>query len=426
MKNVTAVILAGGIGKRFVPFRHDKTLFPFMGISLIERTIEMVKQAGVTRLIIATNAYNHEWLEEQKPRFAPLEIFLHQQSQPQGMGDAMLTLRDVLPQSDILVMNAGDMVESHLLQELLAQIEGRDAMLTGLETPTYQPAGYFVLENGRAVGIKEKPGADNMPSNLANLVFHYFADAHDFTRRIEAAQQRSGDGADDVYEQALDTLMKEKNVGVYRYQGRWQKLKFGYHVLDMMEFFFKELPPQIHPSAQIAATAQVHGPVVIEEGVRVLDGATVVGPCYLGKNVIVGNGALVRGSMIEHDSTIGFGSEVVRSYVGARSELHHAYVGDSVLEEHVHFGYGAHTANYRFDQQAVEMKTLNGPLPTDKVKLGALIAQNTELGVNVTTLPGISLGSNSLIYPGTIVHAPVPDNVIVRSLQQQTTTERRV
>lgn len=426
MSNVTAVVLAGGIGKRFVPFLHDKTLFPFMGQSLIERTLSMVAQAGIQNVIVATNRHNHEWLEHDiTAKFPHLHFQLLLQPEPNGMGGAMLAVKELLPERDIVVMNAGDMVEPHLLPELLQQSEQYDALLTGLETPEYQPVGYFVLDGDRVVGIKEKPGAENMPSNLGNLVFHYFSDPHDFVRRIEHAQLASGPEADDVYEQALNSLMTEKNVGVYRYIGRWQKLKFGFHVLDMVEYLLQDLKRSLHPTASIAETAQINGPVTIGANAKILDGAVIQGPCYIGEGVIVGNGTLVRQSIIEAGTTVGFGSEVVRSYVGAGCDLHHAYVGDSVLEAKVHFGYGAHTANYRFDHCPVELKTTRGKFESPKRKLGALIAQCTELGVNVTTLPGVSIGAQSLIYPGVVVHEPVPDKHILKQVQPQELVPRQ-
>src|SRR5690606_29643304 len=124
--------------------------------------------------------------------------------------------------------------------------------------------------------------------------------------------------------------------------------------------------------------------------------------------------ALVRESILEESAVVGFGSEVARSYIGPSCDLHHAYVGDSVLEKKVHFGYGAHTANLRFDHKPITVKDLNNRQETDKVKLGALIAEGAELGVNVSLLPGVTVGQNALVFPGMVVNECVPDNSIAR------------
>lgn len=408
--DITAVILAGGIGKRFSPFVTDKTLFPFMGRSLLWRTLKMVEQAGIQRVILATNPYNHEWVESVGNELS-LSITTHRQETPNGMADALLSLAEVLPERDIVVMNAGDMVEEHLLPELLNSIQEQPIVLTGMVTPSYQPLGYFVLDGDRIVAIQEKPGAENMPSDVANLVFHYFSQPGQF---IQALRSITDNSNDDIYEQALTQMMSQQGVGLYRYTGRWQKLKFGHHVLDMMQFLLTNLQGLISDSAQIADTARIHGNVVIEEGVRIFDGATIVGPCFVGKNAVIGNNALVRESILEESAVVGFGSEVARSYIGPSCDLHHAYVGDSVLEKKVHFGYGAHTANLRFDHKPITVKDLKNRQETDKVKLGALIAEGAELGVNVSLLPGVTVGQNALVFPGMVVNECVPDNSIAR------------
>lgn len=71
MSSFTAVILAGGIGKRFTPFVSDKTLFPFFGESLLERTIRMLADAGVQKVIVASNSTNHDWLKQEAPQRLP-------------------------------------------------------------------------------------------------------------------------------------------------------------------------------------------------------------------------------------------------------------------------------------------------------------------------------------------------------------------
>lgn len=417
---VTAVILAGGVGKRFTPFITDKTLFPFMGRSLLERTLQMVQDSGIRSVVIAANHYNQEWIAGASEKFPQLTIVHKVQAQPAGMGDALLSLSDILPKQDIIVMNAGDMVEDKLLRELLEFIPGRQAVLTGRRTHVYQPLGYFSFHSdGRISGIVEKPGAQNMPSDLSNLVFHYFSNTQQLIDLVQSAQSSAKANEDDIYEQALDALIKLGQVEVYQYEGSWQKLKFGFHVLDMSEFFLSQLERSISPDAVIADTATLNGEVVVEAGARILDGAIVQGPCWIGPNAIIGNNALVRQSIVEESAVIGFSSEIVRSYVGAGCDLHHAYVGDSILESNVHFGYNAHTANYRFDHKSVQMKWITGKIDSGRSKLGALIAKQTEVGVNSTILPGVCLGTQSLVYPGSVVFEALPDRSVVKEKRNQ-------
>lgn len=422
---LTAVVLAGGIGKRFAPFITDKTLFPFMGQSLLERTLQSIAKAGISRAIVATNAYNHDWVEAHAQSIPGLTLTAHRQAEPNGMSGALLALESVLPEKDIIVMNAGDMVEESLLSGLVKQVSGSSqpkVVVTGMDRPDYQPVGYFILNGERVTGIAEKPGADNMPSTLVNLVFHYFSSPGEFLDLLNAKQAVSD--ADDIYEQALSVLMERGDVEVYRYVGKWQKLKFGFHVLDMMNYFLSDLEPSIDPTAHVAPTAILNGLVVVAAGAKIFDGAIISGPCYIGPNAVIGNGALVRQSIIESGATVGFGSEVARSYIGENCDLHHAYVGDSVLEKNVHFGFNAHTANYRLDQEPITLKWTTAEYPSDKIKLGACIAAGTEVGVNVSIMPGVAIGKQAVLYPGTVAYEPVGDRMMLKEERQQTQVER--
>ena len=78
----------------------------------------------------------------------------------------------------------------------------------------------------------------------------------------------------------------------------------------------------------------------------------------------------------------------------------------------------------RFDRQPVELKLTSGSLATDKIKLGALIAKGTEIGANATLMPGVTIGSNSLIYAGTMVYEAVADDTLLKSRQEQITRNK--
>lgn len=427
MSDITGVILAGGVGTRFLPFVTDKTLFPFLNESLLHRTIKMLTKNGINKIIIATNGANHAWLQSViNSEFNNAQIILQRQTEPKGMGDALLSVRDLLPDNDILVMNAGDMVAENLLPGLLKKTKDSYAVVTGMVTHSYQPLGYFELEGNNVIGIQEKPGAENMPSNVANLVFHYFSDPGKFLELITEASEKSS--TDDIYEQALTELMRQHEVQLYRYDGPWQKLKFGYHVLDMSEFFLRQLPDrvQIDPSAYVADSAILNGPVVIGPRARVYDLAVIQGPAYIGEDSIIGNHALIRNSLIERNSVVGYGSEIVRSYIGPECDLHHVYLGDSVLEKGIHFGFNAHVTNLRFDRAFVDLQLVEQRLPTDKTKLGALVAQGAEVGANSTIMPGVTLGANSLVYAGCQVYRPLPDDHTLKNQPDQTTQKREM
>ena len=121
----------------------------------------------------------------------------------------------------------------------------------------------------------------------------------------------------------------------------------------------------------------------------------------MGKKVIIGNNALVRDSIIEAGSVIGYSAEIARSYIGPNCWFHANYVGDSILEGNNSFGSGARTANLRLDEKEI--------VP-GRIKLGAIVGVNSRVGINASLMPGVKIGSNSFVGPGLILNGELADD----------------
>ena len=157
--------------------------------------------------------------------------------------------------------------------------------------------------------------------------------------------------------------------------------------------------------------------MVIEDGAKVFEGAVIKGPCYIGKNVIVGNNTMIRESDIEEGCVTGFNSDITRSYIGANSWFHTNYIGDSVIEDNFGMGSGAVLANLRLDDHTIRVKvgdpsTSSGQedLDSGRHKLGLIAGKGSRVGVNASTMPGVKIGSNSLVGPGVTLYHDVEDN----------------
>jgi NDP-sugar pyrophosphorylase family protein len=107
--------------------------------------------------------------------------------------------------------------------------------------------------------------------------------------------------------------MQNKKIDFISYCGDWATLKYPHHILDIVEFLLKNDLPQSLTPGRCMTDSVIQDNVFIDESAKILEGAIVKGPCYIGKNVVVGNNALVRDSIVEENSVIGFGSEVARS-----------------------------------------------------------------------------------------------------------------
>ena len=398
----TAVILAGGKGTRFSPFVTNKTLWPLLGKVTLQHTIEAVSEAGIENIIVVGSQNNENFLKSYQN--ASINLVYRLQNEALGMDDALKSVFDLVSTRPIIVLNAVDFFETNLIKRIVEKAESSDYRLIvgGYKSDNLLPVGYYQLEGDKIVGVIEKPTQAQKPSDVVRLVIDYFKDPDELISLFD--QFHNEDTKDCRYEKSLDLLLGKYSASI-EYSAYWSKLKYPHYVLDVINLLLKhKIQPFVHPSARISTRATIDGPVFIDSDARIDDFAVIRGPTYIGKRVLVGNHTLVRHSMIEEGTTIGFGSEIARSYVGPDCQIHHSFVGDSILEKAVNMSWGTVTANLRLDRQNIRYKLPEGSVvDTNRAKLGAIIAKEAFLGVNVCTMPGVCIGANAQILPSTVV-----------------------
>ena len=315
----------------------------------------------------------------------------------------------------LLIMSSNDVVENWFLEDFLGDksFPQVDVKICGKTVDKYFPGGYIEINSEKDVqNIIEKPGEGNEPSNMINLVFHWFENSRNLFTILKNKTNKN----DDAYELALQDLFEsDKKCKAIEYTGEWKSLKFPWHHLDMMEFFLQQIEGQnISKDAQISENSKISGNVIIESGVKIFDFSVISGPVYIGKNTIIGNHSLVRNSHIGEDSCIGQGTEVARSYLRDKVFTHQNYIGDSVVDSNVNFGAGCRTGNLRHDKKNISVFVKNSLLDSGKDKLGIFCGSNVRFGINTSFFPGISIGSNSQLFPHLILTKNIPENSFVK------------
>ncbi len=404
MKKPVVVILSGGIGKSFAPLSVNKTLLPIFGKPVLQHMLEMVEQSGFREAFVITNPANEAWLASYQPFNILIQTKI--QDRPAGMGHALLQLEQEIYDRPILIMNGVDFIDPLFMKKIYLRSFDGGNFITGMKVDSYVHGGYLKTTENRITDIIEKPGDGNQPGNLINLVFHYFSDPSHFLEVLKITPEE-----DHQYEKALSVLMKDHEISVLPYSGYWQKLKHSYHTLDLMDVFLKHRIKNYQATcARVSKNAVIEGDVFIDDGAEIDSFAVIKGPAYIGKRVKIGNHALVRQSIIEEDSVVGFGSEVARSYIGPRCMLHHNFFGDSILESDINPSWGTTGSNMRLDGKSVRMKLPNEIKETGRNKLGAIIAKGAFLGVNCSIMPGVTIGKNARVNPNTVVSDAVASN----------------
>ncbi|HEX2907307.1 MAG TPA: sugar phosphate nucleotidyltransferase [Phototrophicaceae bacterium] len=417
------IILAGGASSRMWPLR-EKSLLRFGTQPLLVSQLQRYRALGFQEAIIVANPDNQADITTLAAQVSTMNIQIAVQPEPLGMGDAILRAEPLLAgqtQRPIYINQVHDVVEDTLHLALLHayQTNPNGSYLAGYHISDYFPGGYLVVgSDGRISGIVEKPGAENRPSNLVNIVAHIHGSAAVLFEAIRA-QYASSITTDDHYERAMDGLMKNQFYQVVPYSGHWSALKFPWHVLDVMNYYLSQIKGQnVAESAYIAPTATLVGDVFIGERVRIFPGAAVVGPAYIGSDSIVGNNSLVRNSMVLNHCDVGFTTEVARSYVSDNCAMHACRVLDSIFAPGVNFSAGCTTANLRIDKGVVSSVVKAQKLNTGREKLGAIVGRDAFIAVDAMTMPGVKIGERAQIGPGTHVIRDVADGIRIYVKQE--------
>lgn len=352
-----ALILAAGVGRRFQPLVTHKPFFPFAGKTLLERAIENLKLIGVTKLIIVIR-------EEDEGKIKGYQTVV--QKKVTGMAGAVLAASKVLAGPTIII-NGDDLIDPRIFQGFLKQIKVTPdkVILTGVKSNL--TGGYFDLQ-GENLQVVEKPAEGKRPSDWLKLVLDYFPRIEDFIDKLTLINSDK----DDIYEQALNKL---GDLTLFKAKGEFQQLKTNWQILDMTKLILKQELKFIDKTAKI------------------MPGAHIINS-YIGPKVIIGHHCLVRDSIIESGTIVGYHTEIARSYIGPNNNFHTNYVGDSIIEADCNLGSGARLANMRFDKKEV--------IP-GRTKLGAVMAQGSQLGINVSVMPGIAIGSKAIVGSGVVL-----------------------
>ena len=142
---------------------------------------------------------------------------------------------------------------------------------------------------------------------------------------------------------------------------------------------------------KIEAGAYLINPELISigKGTVVEPGAYIKGPCVIGENCQIRHGAYIRGNLIAGNKcVIGHATEVKNSiFLDGAQAGHFAYVGDSILGNHVNLGAGTKCANLRFDNRHINILWNKQKIDSGLRKFGAIFGDQAQTGCNCSAIP---------------------------------------
>ncbi len=163
----------------------------------------------------------------------------------------------------------------------------------------------------------------------------------------------------------------------------------------------------IAKNAKVAPTANINGPVIIDEEAEIRHCAFIRGNAIVGKGAVVGNSTELKNVVLFNKVQV----------------PHYNYVGDSILGYKAHMGAGSITSNVKSDKTLVVVKDGKEEIATGLKKFGAMLGDEVEVGCNSVLNPGSVIGNHSNIYPVSMVRGVVPANSIYKNRNEIVTKE---
>jgi NDP-sugar pyrophosphorylase family protein len=166
--------------------------------------------------------------------------------------------------------------------------------------------------------------------------------------------------------------------------------------------------------------------ILVGENVKIADSARIEPPTIIGANSEIRHGAYLRGNVIIGENcVIGNSSELKSAILLDRVQVpHYNYVGNSMLGNRSHLGAGAICSNLKSDGSNVIVHTEDKRYNTGMRKLGAILGDGVEIGCGCVLAPGCIVGKNTTAYPLTFLRGTIPENSIVKSMNE--ITEKRI
>ena len=399
-----AVILAGGACSRFWPLnlRH-KSLIKICGKTLIEWTIQGIKKSGLEDIIIIQGPKKDIELKI-KTKYPKIKFVV--QKEPKGMGNAVLQTESLINE-DFFVMHAHHFDIDEFVNPMIKRQKKTKSRLILLGKKVDKPWKYGIVGfdnyiQDKVIRLVEKPKKGKEPSDIGLKGIYLLP--KDFFKYYKKTKKHMYD-----FEDALQLYMKDKDTRIIITDKEVPSLKFPWELLkinrQVMKKYFK---PKISKSAKIGKNVTVEN-CYIGKNVKIFENS-VLKNCYIGDNVTIGNFSLIRDSVIENNCLIGAHSEIAKSIFQEDVHTHSGYIGDSIIGAHSRIGAGIITGNVKLDRGEIKTIVKREKVETKLKSFGLVIGENTKVGINVSTMPGVLIGNNCIIGPTTLVKENVLDN----------------
>ena len=385
---------------RPLTYSRPKVMLPIANKPILEHLLIEAKQAGIKEFIFIVG-YCDEQVRDYfgSGKAWGISISYCNQRKQMGTADALRNIEGLID-GKFLVMN-GDIIVG---REEIKRLAGKDdTTMSIVEVENTRDLGVVEVCEGRVVNIFEK--MENPPSRMANAGLYLFPP--EIFKNI-AETPKSPRGEYEITDSLL--LMMNRGQDVYYEEiESWLDLSYPWDLLKANESLLNAVEPQV--LGEVEENVVLKGNVHIGKNTLIRSGSYIEGPVIIGEGCDIGPSCHIRsGTSIADNCHIGHAVGVKNSIVMKGSKLpHHNYIGDSIIGEDCNFGAGTKVANLRLDKKNIKV---NG-IDTGRRKLGAIIGDGVETGINASINVGTMIGNNTRIGPGALAQGIIlPDSKV--------------
>jgi len=394
------VILAAGEGNRMRPLTSNrpKVMLPIASRPILEHLLNEVKEAGIAEFIFIVGYCDEQVrLYFGKGEKWGVKIAYSEQRKQLGTADAIRKVEGMVDEK-FLVIN-GDVIVDH--QDVMKLMKNTHNTMGVIEVKDPRGLGMVELSGRKVVNIYEK--TERPPTLIANAGLYLFTpEVFDAAARTEKSPRGEYEITD-----TCKILMKAESGLYYQKLKSWLDLSYPWDLLAANESMLADLEAQ--NLGEVESNVVLKGAVVIGKNTVVKSGTYIEGPVIIGEDCRIGPNCYIRPSTTIGDGChIGAAVEVKNSIVMNNTDFPHLnYCGDSFIGVGCNFGAGTKIANLRLDKQNVKVAGLD----TGRRKLGAIVGDRVETGINTSINCGSMIGNNTFIGPGVVVKGIIaPDS----------------
>ncbi len=405
-----AIILTAGKATRLYPLTKSipKPLMPIAGCPLICHILDALS-ANINHVVIVIGDKADVIQETISQKRYPFKIDWVTQQEQRGTGHAVKICEQHIDSKSFFMIYGDIFTSQQAIKEiiLLGQTNDRNkGIFSAKKVSNPEKYGCLEIKDDYLVRIFEKhpqppssfinAGMMVLPSTIFDYLTH--------TSKSSRGEIELTDGINQLIQDGY-------SFSIYNIKDHWIDIGYPWDLLtanevgmEKQEFPTITSPLSVTIEGRIKIAENVilrpgtfiQGPVVIEENVIVGPNCFLRPGTYLGKNVRIGNAVEIKNSMILDNTTIG----------------HLSYVGDSVIGRYCNFGAGTKIANLRLDEKDIYMTIKGERISSGRRKLGVFMGDSVKTGINVSLMPGVTIGENSQIGAHTLVNQDVAPNTL--------------